>query len=90
MRKPTGVSTSCVCWWIACIWPLMVPSFNRLHLFWIVPLALVLPWMVDAALMPIRVRLHYKKGTPPDQIPDFTLTASAFSIAIFVVIMGFF
>ena len=53
-------------------------------------MALVLPWMVDAALMPIRVRLHYKKGTPPDQIPDFTLTASAFSIAIFVVIMGFF
>jgi hypothetical protein len=81
------MSTSCVCWWVACIWPLIFPTFDRLHLFWIVPFTFVLPWIVNMAAMPARVRYHYHKGTPPNLIPDFTLAASAISVAILVAIM---
>jgi hypothetical protein len=87
IRRPTVVLTSCIFWWIASIWPFFFPNFNRLHLFWIIPFAFVLPWIVEFVILPVRVRYYYRKRTPVDKIPDFSRTAFILSVGLFLIAM---
>jgi len=87
IRNPTIVLTSCIFWWIASIWPFFAPHFNRLHLFWIIPFAFIMPMIVNFVILPVRVRHYYRKRVPVDKIPDFSRTAFILNVALFLVVM---
>ena len=87
IRRPTVTLTSCLCWWIAALWPFAFRAFNRVHLFWIVPFVFVLPWLVELAVSPMRMRYYYRRGTALNDIPSFSRSGFVTTLAAFLALM---
>ncbi len=69
--RPKGIAVVFfACWWVTVVWAIAVPTFNRLHLLWLMPAAIPVGLGVGLLIGALTVGAAIQ-SCPPDERKEF-------------------